>query len=121
MQIQLLRAKIQELFVSESLESYPGSIALPDELIEASGLKLFEQVHVNNITNGNRIITYVIRSKKDGFVTMNGAASKKFNKGDRIHVLAFGYINVEEAEEFQPVLIHADANNRLIAAKEYTF
>ena len=90
MLIQILRAKIQEIIVSESSTSYPGSIGLPEEIIEAAGLQLFEQVHVNNLNNGNRIITYVIKSNRNGFVSLNGAASKKFDKGDRIHVLAFG-------------------------------
>ena len=119
--IQLLRTKVQQLIVSESSESYPGSIALPDEIIDSAGLKLFEQVFVNNLTNGNRIMTYVVRSKKEGFVTLNGAASKLFKKGDKIHVLAFGYFNEEEASEFEPTIIYADAENRLIEAKTYAF
>lgn len=121
MLIQLLRTKIQQLIVSESSENYPGSIALPDELIEASGLRLFEQVHVNNLTNGNRIITYVVRSKKEGFVTLNGAASKLFKKGDKIHILAFGYFTEQDAADFEPKIIYTDANNRLLEAKTYVF
>jgi aspartate 1-decarboxylase len=122
MLLQLLRIKIQQLIVTESSESYPGSIALPDDLLEASGLKLFEQVHINNLTNGNRIITYVVKSNRPGYVSMNGAASKLFNKGDKIHVLAFGYFNDEkEAEHFQPVIVYADEGNKLIEAKNYTF
>jgi aspartate 1-decarboxylase len=122
MLLQLLRVKIQQLVVTESSENYPGSIALPDELIEAAGLKLFEQVHVNNINNGNRIITYIIRSKREGFVSVNGAASRKFNKGDKIHVLAFGFFDKEkEAEDFQPTIVHADENNKLKDVKKYTF
>ena len=105
MLIQLLRVKIQQLIVSESSENYPGSIALPDDLIEAAGLKLFEQVHVNNLTNGNRIITYVVRSKKDGVVTLNGAASKLFKKGDKIHVLAFGYFNEQNVSSCSGVVV----------------
>ena len=121
MLIQLLRVKIQQLIVSESSENYPGSIALPDELIEASGLRLFEQVHVNNLTNGNRIVTYVVRSKKEGFVTLNGAASKLFNKGDKIHVLSYAYFTEQNADEFEPKIIYADADNRLLEAKTYVF
>jgi aspartate 1-decarboxylase len=119
--IQLLRTKIQQVIVSESSENYPGSIALPDELIHAAGLRLFEQVFVNNLTNGNRIMTYVVRSKRDGIVTLNGAASKLFKKGDKIHVLAFGYFNEAEVAEFEPTIIYADAQNRLIEAKTYAF
>jgi len=121
MHIQILRIKVQQLIVSESSENYPGSIALPDEIIEASGLRLFELVHVNNLTNGSRIITYVVRSKRDGFVSLNGAASKLFKKGDKIHVLAFGYFSEEDAVAFEPRIIYADAENRLLEAKTYAF
>jgi aspartate 1-decarboxylase len=121
MLVQLLRVKLQQLVVSESSENYPGSIALPDELIEAAGLRLFEQVHVNNLTNGNRIITYVVRSKKEGFVTLNGAASKLFKKGDKIHVIAFAYFTEKDADEFEPKIIYADADNKLVEIKTYAF
>src|SRR5918993_5722613 len=119
MQIQLLRTKVQQLIVSESSEDYPGSIALPDDLIEAAGLRLFEQVHVNNLTNGNRIVTYVVRSKREGFVTLNGAASKLFKKGDKIHVLAYGYVTEQDAPEHEPKIIYADSDNKLLEVKTY--
>jgi len=121
MLVQLLRTKVQQLIVSESSEEYPGSIALPDDIIEAAGLRLFEQVHVNNLTNGNRIVTYVVRSKREGFVTLNGAASKLFRKGDKIHVLAYAYFNEQAADDFEPRIIYADEANRLIEAKTYVF
>jgi len=120
MLLQLLRVKIQQVSVSESSEKYPGSIALPDDLIEACGFKLFEQVHVNNSNNGNRIITYVVRSKRPGYVSLNGAASKKFNKGDKIHVLAFGYLDEKDANDFTPMIVYADADNKLKEVKKYT-
>ena len=121
MYIQLLRVKLQQVIVSESSRDYPGSIALPDELIEAAGLKLFEQVHVNNLTNGNRIVTYVVRSKKEGFVSLNGAASWLFNKGDKIHILAYGYFEEEDAQNFEPRIIYTNENNKVIEAKAYAF
>lgn len=121
MLIQLLRVKVQQLIVTESSESYPGSIALPDELIQAAGLRLFEQVHVNNLTNGNRIVTYVVRSNKQGFVSLNGAASKLFSKGDKIHVLAYAYFTEQNADEFEPRIIYTDAQNKLVEAKTYAF
>lgn len=119
--IQLLKSKIQQLIVTESSEEYPGSIALPDELIEASGLRLFEQVHVNNLTNGNRIITYVVRSKKEGVVTLNGAASKLFKKRDKIHVLSYAYVAMEDADEFESKIVYADEENKLMEVSAYAF
>ncbi len=119
--ILLLKAKVQQLVVTESSEDYPGSIALPDPIIEAAGFLPFEQVHVNNLTNGNRIITYVVRSKKEGMVTLNGAASKLFKKGDKIHVLSYAYFLQEEANRFQPKIVYTDEVNKLIEVKAYIF
>ncbi len=121
MLLQLLRVKIQQLIVSESSESYPGSISLPNDLIEASGLKMFELVHVNNLATGSRILTYVVPAKKAGYVSLNGAASKHFSKGDKIHIIAFGYYSDEEAENHRPVIVYADENNKLIESKTYSF
>lgn len=121
MLLQILRVKIQELIVTESVESYPGSIGLPEEIITASGLKLFELVYVNNKTNGSRIITYVVPSKKSGSVTINGAASKHFSNGDHIHVLAFAQLDEKEAEMHRPVIIYTDAENKIREVKAYAF
>jgi aspartate 1-decarboxylase len=121
MQIQILKAKIKELIVSESSVDYPGSIALPEELLQAAGIRQFEMVYVNNKTNGNRITTYAVKSMAKGFVTVNGAASKLFNKGDIIHVLAYRYINEEEYELFQPQIVLANEHNELIESKLYIF
>jgi aspartate 1-decarboxylase len=121
MMLQLLKTKIQQLVVSESSSEYPGSISLPGELLDASGIKQFELVHVNNKTNGNRIVTYAVRNKRPGFVTVNGAASRLFQKGDIVHVLAFAWLTEAEAAEFQPTLVLADQENRVIESKPYTF
>lgn len=110
MLIHVLKSKIQELTVSESSVLYPGSIALPEELMKAACIREFEQVHVNNKSNGNRIVTYAVISGKKGFVTVNGAASKLFSKGDLIHVLSYAQIDEKESENFSPVLVKADSN-----------
>lgn len=121
MLIQLLKSKIQELVVSESSTDYPGSICLPEELMKAANIRQFELVYVNNKTNGNRIMTYAVRSKQPGFVTVNGAASKLFNVGDQIHVLSYAQFTETEAQSFQPVLVLANRNNRLAASQPYFF
>ncbi len=121
MMLHILKAKIQEISVTESSIDYPGSIALPSELLEASGIKQFEQVFVNNKTNGNRIMTYAVKSKQKGRVTVNGAASKLFQKGDLIHVLAYALVSNEEADNFKPILVITDHENNLVSSKPYVF
>lgn len=118
--INLLKCKIQELIVNESSPDYPGSISLPRELLKAANLHEFEQVFVNNKTTGSRISTYVVISKKPGFVSLNGAASHHFKKGDCIHVLSFHLVAESEVSRFKPTLVRTDANNELIDAVPYT-
>lgn len=121
MKIQILKSKIQGVIVTESSIEYPGSISLPSELLSASGIKQFELVHVNNKTNGHRIITYAVRNNQMGRVTINGAASKFFHKGDVVHVLAFAYMTETEAEMFIPNLVLTDNENNVTEIKPYTF
>lgn len=115
----VLKSKIKKVTVSNSSIQYEGSIALPNELIDAAELKLFEQVHVNNLTNGNRIVTYVIRSNRKGYVTINGAASKHFAKGDEIHIISFIQLNEDEVKKFVPKLIITTENNELLEVLNY--
>ena len=121
MTIQILKSKIQGVIVTESNIQYPGSISLPTELLAASGIKQFELVHVNNKTNGHRIVTYAVKNNQKGRVTINGAASKFFQKGDIVHVLAFASIDESEAETFQPTLVLTDKENNVIESKPYAF
>lgn len=117
MQIHVLKSKIQQLVVSESSIDYPGSIALPEELMLAAKIKQFEQVHVNNKTNGKRIVTYAVKSSFKNRVTLNGAASKLFNVGDEIHIVCYAII--DETEQHQPILVITNKENSLIESKPY--
>lgn len=119
MLLQILKSKIKHLTVTESNSEYQGSISLPEELMHAANIKPFESVHVNNKTNGNRIITYAIKSKQKGMVTINGAASKLFSQGDIVHVLVFAYMNDHEANGFVPTLVITDKENNLIKSEAY--
>jgi aspartate 1-decarboxylase len=121
MLLQILKSKIQQLVVTESSIEYPGSISLPKSLLKAAGIKHFELVYVNNKTNGNRIVTYAVQNKSEKEVTVNGAASKLFNKGDIIHVLSFAYFDEAEADEHKPTIVIADHNNQVIETKIYEF
>jgi aspartate 1-decarboxylase len=120
MTIQILKSKLQGVIVTESNINYPGSISLSSELLAASGIKEFELVHVNNKTNGHRIITYAVKNKQKGRVTINGAASKFFEKGDSVHVLAFAFIDEKDAETFRRSLVFKDNEYNVVESKPYT-
>jgi aspartate 1-decarboxylase len=57
-----LRSKIHGATLTGTELDYEGSIAIDRDLIEAAGLLSGEQVHVLNLSHGERLITYVIEA-----------------------------------------------------------
>lgn len=117
MTIEVLRTKIHRITVTEANVDYIGSITLDEDLIDASGLVEGEKVTVLDITNGERLDTYVIKGERgSGQVCMNGPAALRVNVGDVIIVLSYARMSVEEARAFRPVIVFPDERtNRLMA------
>ena len=64
MLINVMRAKLHRLTVTQADLNYIGSISLDPDLIEAAGLVEGERVQIVNINNGERIETYVITGER---------------------------------------------------------
>ena len=115
MLINVMRAKLHRLTVTQADLNYIGSISLDPDLIEAAGLVEGERVQIVNINNGERLETYVIIGERGtGQVCLNGPAARKVQPGDVIIVIAYGLMTPEEAKDFQPTVLFPDtATNRL--------
>ena len=115
--IQILKSKVKELIVTQSDVNYPGSVAMPEEIMKAANIIEFELVHLNNITTGARVLTYAVKSGSRGRVTVDGAAASLFNADDKVHV--FTFLDQQKAASFRPQLVIADQNNELITTDDY--
>ncbi len=112
MYVYMLKSKIQGLRVTDTELHYEGSITLDREILEKSGIFAGEQVHVLNLNNGSRIITYTIEAPRGtGSVILNGPAARMGMVGDPLFVLAYGLVNEKEARSYKPTIILYDANN----------
>ena len=112
MQIEVLKSKIHRVAVTESDLNYIGSITIDENLIEAANMVVGEKVQVVNINNGERLETYIIKGKKNsGEITLNGPAARKVQKGDKITIISYARMSVEEAKTYNPTLIFPDENN----------
>ena len=86
-----LKSKIHRAVVTDAHVDYEGSISIPADLMEASGLWEGEKVLVASITSGNRLETYVqTGTAGGGAVVMNGGAARLIQKGERVAIMAFG-------------------------------
>jgi len=108
----LLKSKIHGAKVTGTRVDYVGSITIDRQLIEESGLMVWEKVLVSDITNGARFETYVVEGGA-GVVEVNGAAAKLVEEGDRLIIMAFGLFSGEEAEKHRPTVVVVDEENRI--------
>ncbi|MDR0604033.1 MAG: aspartate 1-decarboxylase [Bacteroidales bacterium] len=111
MQIEILKSKIHRVFVTEANINYIGSITIDEDLMEAANIIEYEKVHVVNVSNGERIITYVIKGKRgSGIICLNGAAARKAAIGDVVIVLSYAVMTPEEAKNHTPICIFPKNN-----------
>jgi aspartate 1-decarboxylase len=109
----MLRAKLHRLRLTGANPDYEGSVAIDSTLLELAGIFEFEQVHVWNVSNGERLVTYAIAAPAgSGEVCLNGAAALKGAAGDVVIVAAFGAMADDEARGHIPRVVHVDRDNR---------
>ena len=112
----MLRSKIHRATLTGTELDYEGSIAIDRRLIEAAGLLPGEQVHVLNLNNGQRLVTYVIEAPPgSGTMLLNGPAARLGVRGDKVVVLAYCTVTSEEAAAVRPIVVHVDEHNRPVA------
>ena len=110
----MLRAKIHQATITEANIEYEGSLTVDEDLLDATGMKHFEQVRVSNLNNGERFETYLIPGKRGSReICLNGAAARKGIVGDRIIIFSYGYYQDEEIKDFAPTIIKLDGKNNI--------
>jgi aspartate 1-decarboxylase len=118
MMIEMLKSKIHRAVVTGKHLEYEGSITLDSALIEAAGIRVHEKVHVLDLNNGERFETYVIEGKRNsGQICVNGAAARLVEKGDKVIIIAYGFVNEEDAGELVSKIVKVDDKNKIIKKK----
>jgi aspartate 1-decarboxylase len=111
----MLRAKIHRATLTGTDLDYEGSITIDRELLRAADILPGEQVHVLNLSNGQRLITYAIEAPSDsGTMLLNGPAARLGMSGDMVVILAYGLLSEEESRSIKAKVIRVDAKNRRI-------
>ncbi len=114
MTIEVLKSKIHRATVTEANLNYIGSITIDEELMDAANLIENEKVSIYDITNGNRLDTYVIKGERQsGVICLNGAAARRVAVNDLIIIVSYAALEFVEAKSFKPRIIFPDKNNFL--------
>ena len=110
----MLQAKIHRATVTDANLHYEGSISIDADLLEAAGIREFQQVHVVNINTGARFETYtIIAPRGSGTICLNGAAARLVQRGDLIIVFAYCMFTQEELALHTPRVVLVDEKNRV--------
>ena len=116
----LLQAKLHRACVTHAEVDYEGSCAIDSELLDRAGILEYEQIHIYNVTNGERFVTYAIRAEAGSrIISVNGAAAHKASPGDRVIICAYASIHSDELAEFSPTLLYLDQHNHVIRSGDH--
>lgn len=111
----MLKSKIHRATISGSDLDYVGSITIDPDLLEAADILPHEQVHVVDVNNGARFVTYTLVGERgSGVIQVNGAAARLVHTGDTIIVISYADYSREDLEEYEPAVVHVDRANRIV-------
>ena len=112
MRLTMMHAKIHRAAITDANPDYEGSITLDPDYMESVGILENEQVHVVDVDNGARFVTYAIAGQRgSGEVVVNGAAARLVSKGELVIVIAYAEMEVEEARRIRPNVLYLNRVN----------
>jgi aspartate 1-decarboxylase len=115
MRRRMFLGKIHRAVVTHADLEYEGSCTIDADLLEAAGMIEHEELHVWNVTQGTRLVTYTLAGPRgSGVICINGAAAHLNKPGDLVILATFGEMDEAEARAHVPKVVRVDATNRII-------
>jgi len=104
MMITVLKSKIAYGTITQKELFYVGSITIDEDIMKQANIRENEKVQVVNLNNGERLETYVIKGKAGTRVfSLNGAAARKAEIGDKIFVISYAQIDMND--NLEPIIV----------------
>jgi aspartate 1-decarboxylase len=108
----MLRAKLHRVTTTHAELNYIGSCAIDQDLLDAAGMVEYEQVHIWNVSNGERFITYAMNAPRgSGIISVNGSAARRVQVGDLLIIATFAMMSDDEMAKHAPTVIFVDEKN----------
>jgi aspartate 1-decarboxylase len=108
----VMKSKIHRATVTRADLHYEGSCSIDTELMRAADIVVGEQLHIVNVTNGSRAITYAIEGAP-GEVALNGAMAHIGDPGDTVILITYAQYDEAELAAHTPRVVQVDASNRM--------
>ena len=115
MLLEFLYSKIHRATVTDANLNYVGSITIDEDLMDAAKIREGQKVDILDVNNGERFQTYVIKGKRGNRdICLNGAAARKVQKGDKVIIVSYAYMTLEEQTNHKPSIVMVDENNNVV-------
>jgi aspartate 1-decarboxylase len=115
----MFKSKIHRATVTHADLHYEGSVSIDEELMRAADILPHEEVHVWNVTNGSRLVTYALCApKSSGIICLNGAAAHLAHPGDLVILATFVEMEETAARAFSPTVIRVDQKNHILPKQD---
>lgn len=118
--LTMLKSKIHRATVTQAELDYVGSITVDTDLLNASGIREYEQVQIVDVNNGARFTTYTIAGESgSGVVCLNGAAARHVQVNDTIIIMCYAQLDEKEIEHHKPLVVFVDEENKISHITNY--
>ena len=109
----MMKSKIHRATVTDANLDYEGSLTIDADLMDAADILPNEQIHVWDVTNGTRLVTYALPGEPGGGqICVNGAGAHLIKPGDLVIIATYAEMREKEARKHEPTVILVDAKNR---------
>ena len=109
----MCKSKIKGGCVTDKVARYSGSIGIDKAIMDAADILSGEQVHVLNLNNGERLITYAIEEDEgSGKIILYGPATKKGETGDELVILSYCMAETKESRNLKINVIGLGEDNK---------
>lgn len=120
MQRVMMKSKIHRATVTATDLDYEGSLTIDADLLEAADILPHEQIHVWDVTNGTRLVTYALRGEPgSGDMQVNGAGAHLIRPGDIIIIATYASFDEDEIRGHEPLVVFVDAKNRVKKMRDF--
>lgn len=115
----LLKSKIHRVKTTHAELHYEGSCAIDEDLLDAANICENEQIHIWNVDNGERFVTYAIKGERGtGMISVNGSAARRAQVGDLLIIAAFAQVHEEHLANHKPKLVFVNNKNQQVDLRD---
>jgi aspartate 1-decarboxylase len=112
----MFKSKIHRATVTSANKDYEGSLTIDADLLDAADILPYEQIHVWDVSNGARLVTYALSGARgSGEVCVNGAGAHLIKPGDLVIIATYTLMATRTARKYEPTVVLVDGENKIRA------